>query len=109
MSTPTPTPTPNPNPNPNPNSTPNPSSQSSSAAANAAGAVASNSVADSSADSSAAAQLSPEDLARVDKYLSSAIHSVERKPFRPYMMMALLTAVVLGLGFLSIMISWLVL
>lgn len=99
---------------PNPNSTPNPSSQSSSAAANAAGAVASNSVADSSvtdssADSSAAAQLSPEDLARVDKYLSSAIHSVERKPFRPYMMMALLTAVVLGLGFLSIMISWLVL
>lgn len=87
-----------------PNSTPNPSSQSSSAAANAAGSVASNSV-----DSSAAAQLSPEDLARVDKYLSSAIHTVERKPFRPYMMMALLTAVVLGLGSLSIMISWLVL
>jgi len=32
-------------------------------------------------------KLSPEDLARVQQYLSSPIHSVERKPFKPWMMM----------------------
>lgn len=55
------------------------------------------------------ASLSPEDLARVERYLSSPIHSVERKPFRPYLMMLLLVSVVISLSLLSVLISWLVL
>ena len=54
-------------------------------------------------------KLSPEDLARVQKYLSSPIHSVERKPFKPWMMMLALVSVVVILGLLSQMIAWFVL
>ena len=54
-------------------------------------------------------KLSPEDLARVQQYLSSPIHSVERKPFKPWMMMLALVSVVVILGLLSQMIAWLVL
>ena len=51
-------------------------------------------------------KLSPEDLARVQQYLSSPIHSVERKPFRPWMMMLALVSVVVILGVLSQLIAW---
>jgi len=54
-------------------------------------------------------KLSPEDLARVQQYLSSPIHSVERKPFKPWMMMLALISVVVILGLLSQMIAWFVL
>mgnify|MGYP002633563169 CR=1 FL=1 len=54
-------------------------------------------------------KLSPEDLARVQQYLSSPIHSVERKPFKPWMMMLALVSVVVILGLLSQMIAWFVL
>ena len=54
-------------------------------------------------------QLSDEDLARVEQYLSSPIHQVERKPFRPYFMMLALVGVVTGLSLVSLLISWLVL
>jgi|TARA_B110000879_G_scaffold180683_1_gene237488 hypothetical protein len=54
-------------------------------------------------------KLSPEDLARVQQYLSSPIHSVERKPFRPWMMMLALVSVVVILGVLSQLIAWFVL
>ena len=54
-------------------------------------------------------KLSPEDLARVQQYLSSPIHSVERKPFKPWMMMLALVSVVVILGFLSQLIAWFVL
>lgn len=54
-------------------------------------------------------KLSAEDMARVEKYLSSPIHSVERRAFRPYMMMLVLMGVVGGLSLLSVMISMLVL
>ncbi len=54
-------------------------------------------------------KLSPEDLARVQKYLSSPIHSVERKPFKSWWMMLALVGVVVVLGFLSQLIAWLVL
>jgi len=54
-------------------------------------------------------KLSPEDLARVQQYLSSPIHSVERKPFKPWMMMMALISVVVILGLLSQMIAWFVL
>ena len=54
-------------------------------------------------------QLSDADMARVDKYLSSPIHSVERKPFKPILMMFALVGVVVGLGGLSMFIAWIVL
>ena len=54
-------------------------------------------------------KLSPEDLARVQKYLSSPIHAVERKPFKSWWMMLALVGVVVVLGFLSQLIAWLVL
>ncbi len=54
-------------------------------------------------------QLSDEDLARVERYLASPIHQVERKPFRPWFMMLALVGVVTGLSLVSLLISWLVL
>ncbi len=54
-------------------------------------------------------KLSPEDQARVDRYLASPIHSVERKPFRTLYMMVMLVGVVVALGGLSMLISWIVL
>ena len=54
-------------------------------------------------------QLSDEDLARVEQYLASPIHQVERKPFRPWFMMLALVGVVTGLSLVSLLISWLVL
>jgi len=54
-------------------------------------------------------KLSAEDKARVEKYLSSPIHQVERKPFRPLIMMLGLVAVVVSLSLLSLLISRLVL
>ena len=54
-------------------------------------------------------KLSGEDLERVEKYLASPIHQVERKPFRPWLMMALLALTVLSLGGLSMLISRIVL
>ena len=55
------------------------------------------------------AQLSEQDLARVEKYLSAPIHSVERKPFSVSLMMFMLISVVIGLGLLSRFIAWIVL
>ena len=55
------------------------------------------------------AQLSEQDLARVEQYLSSPVHSVDRKPFSVSLMIGLLIAVVIGLGLLSRFIAGLVL
>ncbi|MGB5324023.1 MAG: DUF3094 family protein [Pseudomonadales bacterium] len=54
-------------------------------------------------------KLSREDLARVDRYLGSPLHQVDRKPFRPWLMMLALLAVVGSLSLLSLLISSLVL
>lgn len=54
-------------------------------------------------------QLSDEDLRRVEQYLSSPVHQIERKPFRPWLMMAGLIGTVLLLSLLSWIISYLVL
>lgn len=54
-------------------------------------------------------KLSKEDLDRVNQYLSSPIHSIERKPFRPFVMMLSLVGVVTSLSLLSLLIAWLVL
>ncbi len=46
-------------------------------------------------------RLNPEDQQRVDDYLSAPQHQVERQPFRPWLLLALVLSVVLGLGLLS--------
>jgi hypothetical protein len=46
-------------------------------------------------------RLHPEDQARVDTFIKSGVNSVERKPFRPIVMILLLIAVVSGFSLLS--------
>lgn len=48
-------------------------------------------------------KLGAEDLKRVEQYLSTSIHQVERKPFRPLLLLFWIWVVVAGLG----VISWL--
>ncbi|MDX9874958.1 MAG: DUF3094 family protein [Spongiibacteraceae bacterium] len=50
-------------------------------------------------------QLYPEDQARVDEYLRTGFNSVERKPFRPWIMMAMWIAVVASFSGLSLLIA----
>ncbi len=52
-----------------------------------------------------AVRLSEEDMQRVEKYLQSPVHSVERKPFRPWLMMLGLVGVIIALSLLSLLIS----
>jgi len=51
------------------------------------------------------AELSPEDQRRVDEYTHTGIHSVERKPFRPWVLLLVLLAVTTLLSLLSIAIE----
>ena len=46
-------------------------------------------------------RLKPEDQARVDAFIKTGVNSVERKPFRPVLMIVLLIAVVTGFSLLS--------
>ena len=46
-------------------------------------------------------RLNTEDQAKVDAFLQSGVNSVERKPFRPIIMILLLIAVVTGFSLLS--------
>ncbi len=52
--------------------------------------------------------LNPEDQQRVSAYLSAPQHQVERQPFRPWRLLAVVLAVVIGLGLLSRPLSTLV-
>jgi hypothetical protein len=54
-------------------------------------------------------QLSEQDLKRVERYLSSPIHQVDRKPFRPWLMMLGLVGVMFILSSISWVISKIVL
>lgn len=54
-------------------------------------------------------RLDPEDQRRVDEYLKAPQHQVERKPFRPLLLLALVVGVTIGLGLLSRLLSGLVL
>ncbi len=54
-------------------------------------------------------RLNPDDQKRVDQYLSAPQHQVERRPFRPWLLLVLVLAVVFGLGLLSRLLSRLVL
>lgn len=53
-------------------------------------------------------RLSPEDQLKVDNYLSAPQHQVERQPFRPWRLLAMVVLVVIGLGVLSRLLSRLV-
>jgi len=54
-------------------------------------------------------RLNPEDQRRVDEYLSAPQHQVERRPFRPWLLLLLGGAGTIGLGLLSRLLSGLVL
>lgn len=51
-------------------------------------------------------KLSDEDLARVEEYLSSPTHQVERKPYRPWMLLLVLWVVVAVLGGAAYFFAW---
>ena len=53
-------------------------------------------------------QLNPQDQQRVNRYLSSAQHQVERQPFHPWRLLAVVLLVVISLGLLSRLLSTLV-
>ena len=54
-------------------------------------------------------RLNPDDQHRVDQYLSAPQHQVERRPFRPWFLLFIVLAAVIGLGILSRLLSRLVL
>ena len=54
-------------------------------------------------------RLNPEDQERVDQYLSAPQHQVERRPFRPWLLLLLAMVVVIGLGIISRLLARLVL
>lgn len=49
--------------------------------------------------------LSPEDQKRVDEFLSKGINSVERKPFKPLKLMAILLCVVTAMSVFSLLLA----
>ncbi len=51
-------------------------------------------------------KLSPEDQERVDKYLSSNINDVERKPFRPFLLLAIIIGVMGILTLVAWVLAW---
>ena len=53
-------------------------------------------------------RLNPDDQKRVDQYLSAPQHQVERRPFRPWLLLALILVTIIGLGLLSRLLSRLV-
>jgi hypothetical protein len=54
-------------------------------------------------------RLNPDDQQRVEEYLQAPQHRVERRPFRPWLLLILVLAVVIGLGLLSRLLAYLAL
>ena len=52
-----------------------------------------------------APRLYPEDQARVDGFLKRGVNSVERKPFRPFLMLGILVVIVTSLSLLSLWLA----
>ncbi len=50
-------------------------------------------------------RLYPEDQQKVDEFLQSGVNSVERKPFRPFLLILILIAVVTGISLFSQMLA----
>ncbi len=51
-------------------------------------------------------QLSSEDQARVDHYLNQSTHQIDRKPFRPWLLLGAIVVVLTLLSLLSYAIAW---
>lgn len=54
-------------------------------------------------------RLNPDDQQRVDEYLQAPQHQVERRPFRPWLLLVVVVAATVGLGLLSRLVSYLTL
>lgn len=54
-------------------------------------------------------RLNPEDQKRVEEYLQAPQHQVERRPFKPWLLLVVVLTVVIGLGLLSRLLSYLTL
>ena len=54
-------------------------------------------------------RLKPDDQERVEEYLQLSQNRVERKPFRPWLLLCVVLVVVVGLGALSRLLSYLTL
>ncbi|MGY2293105.1 DUF3094 family protein [Pseudomonas sp. SDO528_S397] len=54
-------------------------------------------------------RLNPDDQQHVEEYLQLSQNQVERKPFRPWLLLAVVLVVVIGLGLLSRLLSYLTL
>ena len=54
-------------------------------------------------------RLNPDDQQHVKEYLQLSQHQVERKPFRPWLLLCVVLVVVIGLGALSRLLSYLTL
>ncbi|MGH8416685.1 MAG: DUF3094 family protein [Pseudomonas sp.] len=54
-------------------------------------------------------RLNPDDQKRVEEYLQAPQHQVERRPFRPWLLLVVVLVVVIGLGLLSRLLSYLTL
>ncbi|RFD24929.1 DUF3094 domain-containing protein [Pseudomonas sp. GL93] len=54
-------------------------------------------------------RLKPDDQERVEEYLRLSQNRVERKPFRPWLLLCVVLVVVIGLGALSRLLSYLTL
>ncbi|CRM99396.1 hypothetical protein [Pseudomonas sp. 34 E 7] len=54
-------------------------------------------------------RLKPDDQQHVEEYLQLSQHRVERKPFKPWLLLGVVLVVVIGLGLLSRLLSYLTL
>ena len=54
-------------------------------------------------------RLNPDDQKHVEEYLQLPQNQVERRPFRPLLLLGVVVIVVIGMGFLSRLLSYLVL
>ena len=50
-------------------------------------------------------RLYPEDQAKVDEFLSKGVNSVERKPFRPFLLLLILFIIVTGISVFSLYLA----
>lgn len=50
-------------------------------------------------------ELYPEDQVKVDQYLATDVHRVKRKPFRPWLLLAILLFILAGLSGLAYWVS----
>ncbi len=50
--------------------------------------------------------LTPEDQERVERYLNRPNHQVDRKPFRPFLLLGVIVVVLTALSLFSYAIAW---